>query len=90
MSNIQPVVTRWKNTIQKGETYDVPSMQRESGNGTKKAEKTTSPKKKKKGRRELLRNCVWLLERMLHIEERSNEGPWLQWKHKDENEAKQK
>ena len=35
MSTTQTVVTTYKNTIRKGETYDVLSIQRENGNGTK-------------------------------------------------------
>ena len=35
----QPVVTGYKNTIRKERTYDVVSIQRESGNGTKNTRK---------------------------------------------------
>ena len=82
MSNIQPVVTRWKNTIQKKKTYDVLSMYKErpvmvqkysekatSSKKKKGRKKKKKKKKKKKGRRQLLGNCVWLSGRM-NIEER--------------------
>ena len=55
--------------------YDVLSIQRENGHRTQILGKRTSPKKQKKeektkkGRRQLLRTCVWLSGRM-HIEER--------------------
>ena len=39
MSKIQPVVTRWKNTIRKEKTYDVLSIQRESDDDTKNTRK---------------------------------------------------
>ena len=78
MSKIQPVVTR---------TYDVLSIQRESGNCTKKySEKATSPNNQKEKIKR--KKQVWILVR-LHIEERLNEGPRLQRKHRDENETKQ-
>ena len=82
MSKIQPVVTRWKNTIRKERTYDLLSILliRENGNGTKKYSEKATYKKKKKN--------VWLSGH-LHIEGRLNEGPRLQLKHRDENEAKQ-
>ena len=58
------------------------SLKKKNGNGTKKySEKRHLQKKKKKH--------VWLSGR-LHIEGRLNEGPRLQRKHRDENEAKQK
>ena len=57
------------------------SIQRENGNGTKNTRKKRHLKKNKK-------KHVWLSGR-LHIEGRLNEGPWLQRKNKDENEAKQ-
>ena len=86
MSKIQPVVTRQKTTIRKEITYDVLSIQRERGNGTKKnRKKATSPNQQKEKRKE----HVWLSGR-LHIEGRLNEGLHLQRKHEDEkNEAKQ-
>ena len=52
-----------------------------SGNGIKNTRKKRHLQKKKK-------KYVWLSGR-LHIEGRLNEGPRLQRKHKDENEAKQ-
>ena len=48
MSNIQPVLTRWKSTIWKGETYDVLSIQRENANGTKILGKSDTSKEKRK------------------------------------------
>ena len=60
--------------------YDVLSIQRESGNGIKNTQKKRHLQKKKKH--------VWLSGR-LHIEGRLNEGPRLQRKHLDENDAKQ-
>ena len=50
------------------------------------SEKATSPNKQKKEKER--KKHVWLSGR-LHIEGRLNEGPRLQRKHKDENEAKQ-
>ena len=72
---------------------DVLSIPRGNGNRTKYSEKVLSPKKQKsnknkRGRKQLLGKCAWLLGRM-HIKERLNKEPWLQWKQKDENEAKQ-
>ena len=86
MSKFQPLVTRQKKTNREERTYDVLSIQRENGNGTKNTRKTRHLKisKRKKERN----TCVWLLRR-LHIEGRLNEGPRLQRKHKDENKAKQ-
>ena len=79
------VVTRQKYNIRKERPYDVLSIQRESGNGTKKySEKATSKKKQGKKNKHHVR-----LSGRLHIEGRLNEGPRLQRKHKDENEAKQ-
>ena len=73
MSQIQPVVTRQKNTIRKERTYDVLSIQRESGNGTKNTRKKRHIEinKRKKEKH------VWLSWR-LHIERRLNEEPRLQ------------
>ena len=50
------------------------------------SEKATSPKKKENKKKK--KKDVWLSGR-LHVEGRLNEGPRLQRKHKDENEAKQ-
>ena len=73
MSKIQPVVTRLKNTIWKERTYDVLSIQRENGNGTKKySEKETSPNTQKEKNKN--KKHVWLSGRP-HIEGRLNEGP---------------
>ena len=80
MSKIQPVVTRWKNTIiRKERTYDVLSIQRESGNDTKNNRKKRHLRinKRKKERS----TCVWL-SGCLHIEGRLKKGPRLQQKHK--------
>ena len=60
---------------------NVLSIQRESGNGTKNTRKKRHLKINKK-------KHVWLSGR-LYIEGRLNEGPRLQRKRRDENEAKQ-
>ena len=72
------MVARWKNTIRKERTYDVLSIQRESGNGTKNTQKKRHLQKKKKH--------VWL-SRRLHIEGGLNEGPRLQRNPKDETRS---
>ena len=65
MSKIQPVVTRWKDTIRKEKTYDVVSIQGErSGNSTKKARKKRHPQINKRKKR---KKHVWLSGRR-HIE----------------------
>ena len=65
-------------------TYDVLSIQRENGNGTKNTRKNIHLQinKRKKRKKDM---C---LSGRRHIEERLNEGPWLQRKHEDGNEAK--
>ena len=55
MSNIQPVLTRWKSTIWKGETYDVLSIQRENANGTKILGKSDTSKEKEKKKTQCLK-----------------------------------
>ena len=85
MSKIQPVVTRYKNTIWKERTYDVLSIQRESGNGTKNNREKRHLQRNKREKK----HVVWLSGR-LHIEGRLNEGPRLQRKHKDEKRSKAK
>ena len=85
MQKIQPVVTRWNNTIWKERTYDVLSIQKENGDGTKNTRKKRhlqiNNRKKKKETRVAIGAPAY--RRTL------NEGPWIQRKHKDENGAKQ-
>ena len=69
-----------ENTIRKERMYDVLSIQRESGNGTKNNRKSDISKKNKH---------VWLSGR-LHVEGRLNEGSRLQRKHEDEKRSKAK
>ena len=76
MSKIQPVVTRLIKTFRKERTYDVFSIQRESGNGTKNTRKKRHYLQTKgKKKHVLISGCM-------HIEGRLNEGPRLQRKHK--------
>ena len=51
MSKNKHVVTRQKNIIREGETYDVLSIQSENGNGTKNTRKKRHLQKKGKGKR---------------------------------------
>ena len=68
-----------ENTIRKERTYDVLSIQRESGNGTRNTrKKATSPKIETR-----------VATGAPAFEGRLNEGLRLQRKHRDKNEAKQ-
>ena len=75
------------NTIRKERTYDVLSIQKESGNGAKNTRKKRHLQINKKYIER--KKQVWLSGR-LHIEGRLNEGPRLQRKHKDEKRSKAK